>query len=84
MRIPRSRRHPGTTVDGELVAIGEDGQPSFNLLHNSRRDSPVVFYAFDVLAHGGEDVKALPLNDRLSVLDSAFIPSDCCFQNYLA
>ena len=68
--------HPGTAVDGELVAIGEDGQPSFNLLQNSRLDSPVVFYAFDVLTHGGEDVKALPLNDRLSILDSAFIPSD--------
>jgi bifunctional non-homologous end joining protein LigD len=68
--------HAGTAVDGELVAIGEDGQPSFNLLQNSRLDSPVVFYAFDVLTHGGEDVKALPLNDRLSILDSAFIPSD--------
>jgi bifunctional non-homologous end joining protein LigD len=68
--------HPGTAVDGELVAIGEDGQPSFNLLQNSRSDSPVVFYAFDVLTHGSEDVKALPLNDRLSILDSAFIPSD--------
>jgi bifunctional non-homologous end joining protein LigD len=68
--------HPGTAVDGELVAIGEDGQPSFNLLLNSRLDSPVVFYAFDVLTHDGEDVKALPLNDRLPILDCAFIPSD--------
>jgi bifunctional non-homologous end joining protein LigD len=68
--------HHGTVVDGELVALDSDGSPSFNAMQNAGADSPVVFYAFDVLAHRGEDVKALPLSDRLSILDSAFIPSE--------
>jgi bifunctional non-homologous end joining protein LigD len=33
-------------------------------------------YALDILAHAGEDVKALPLSDRLSILGSAFIASE--------
>jgi bifunctional non-homologous end joining protein LigD len=68
--------HAGTVVDGELVALDSNGNPSFNALQNARADSSIVFYAFDVLAHRGEDVKALPLRHRLSILDSAFIPSE--------
>jgi DNA ligase D-like protein (predicted ligase) len=67
---------PGTVVDGELVALDSDGNPNFNALQNARAESPIVFYAFDVLTHRGEDVKGLPLSDRLSILDSAFIPSE--------
>jgi bifunctional non-homologous end joining protein LigD len=68
--------HPGTVVDGELVALDSNGNPSFNALQNAHADSSIVFYAFDVLAHRGEDVKALPLRHRLSILDSAFVPSE--------
>ena len=67
---------PGTVVDGELVALGDNGQPSFNALQNADVRTPVVFYAFDILRHDGEDVKAEPLSDRLHILDSAFVPSD--------
>jgi bifunctional non-homologous end joining protein LigD len=67
---------PGTVIDGELVALDSNGNASFNALQNARADSAIVFYAFDVLTHRGEDVKALPLSDRLSILDSAFIPSE--------
>ena len=66
----------GTVVDGELVALGDNGKPSFNALQNADTRTPVVFYAFDILRHDGEDVKAEPLRDRLHILDSAFIPSD--------
>jgi bifunctional non-homologous end joining protein LigD len=47
---------PGTVVDGELVALDSNGNPNFNALQNAGADSSIVFYAFDVLAHRGEDV----------------------------
>jgi bifunctional non-homologous end joining protein LigD len=63
-------------VDGELVALDSNGNPNFNALQNAGANSSIVFYAFDVLAQRGEDVKALPLRHRLSILDSAFVPSE--------
>lgn len=51
-----------TVIDGELVALDEGGRPSFNLLQNFRSAaSHIIYYAFDILTHRGEDVKQLPL-----------------------
>ncbi len=50
----------GTMIDGEIVAMDEEGRPSFNTLQNSRRpDDPVYFYAFDLLAYAGKFLKAV-------------------------
>jgi DNA ligase D-like protein (predicted ligase) len=62
----------GTIVDGEIVALDEEGRPSFNLLQNHRSEaSTIVFYAFDVLAYGGKSVVSLPLAKRRDVLQRA-------------
>src|SRR5262245_9304339 len=38
-----------TVIDGEVVALGEDGRPSFNALQNSiGSQTPIVYYVFDV------------------------------------
>jgi DNA ligase D-like protein (predicted ligase) len=66
----------GAAVDGEIVALDAEGRPSFNVLQNARPDTPVIFYAFDVLFEQGKDVRSLPLNERLSILDSTFVPSE--------
>jgi len=50
---------PGTVVDGELVGLDSNGNPNFNALQNASADSHIVFYAFDVLAHGGENVPSM-------------------------
>jgi ATP-dependent DNA ligase len=63
---------PDTVVDGELVATDATGRPSFQALQNAQPDTPVTFYAFDILRDGGQDVRALPLRDRLAHLDTAF------------
>src|ERR1700760_2320145 len=43
-----------TVVDGELVALGSDGRPDFNLLQNFKSaESRIVYYVFDVLMHRG-------------------------------
>ncbi|MCA1381318.1 RNA ligase family protein [Bradyrhizobium sp. BRP23] len=51
-------------VDGEAVILGVDGVSDFNALHSRRHDEEVQLYAFDVLALGGQDLRALPLSMR--------------------
>src|SRR5215510_14689843 len=47
-----------TVIDGELVAFGDDGRPSFNALQNYGSPStPVLYYIFDVMVLAGRDVK---------------------------
>src|SRR5215472_4634805 len=38
-----------TVIDGEVVALDEEGRPSFNLLQNyGSAKAPLIYYAFDV------------------------------------
>lgn len=48
-------RNSSFVIDGEAVLFGVNGRSVFNGLHSRRRDDEVQFYAFDVLAEGGED-----------------------------
>jgi bifunctional non-homologous end joining protein LigD len=58
-------------LDGEVVAVDESGRPSFQVLQN-RGSLPtgykLVFYAFDLLALDGKDLKQLPLIQRRTAL----------------
>src|SRR6266446_5642527 len=53
-------------LDGELVALGEDGRPSFQALQHrsSHEKHQIVFYAFDVLYADGQDLTAERLEVR--------------------
>jgi ATP-dependent DNA ligase len=51
-------------LDGEAVLLGVDGQSDFAGLHSRRHDDEVQFYAFDMLAGGGDDHRRLPLSLR--------------------
>jgi bifunctional non-homologous end joining protein LigD len=53
-------------LDGEVVALGADGRPSFQALqHRSGRESfAMVYYAFDILERDGADLTRQPLTDR--------------------
>ena len=58
-----------TVIDGEIVALGEDGKPSFQALQNRGSSPPhIVFYAFDLLHLNGESLVHLPLEERRSRL----------------
>lgn len=57
-------------VDGELVAIDEQGRPSFQALHHQAAHV-VVFYAFDLLLLGGRDLTREPLDSRRKQLAAA-------------
>jgi bifunctional non-homologous end joining protein LigD len=57
-------------VDGEIVALAEDGRPSFRALQH-RSSHPryrIVFYAFDVLSLDGRDLTTEPLTKRRACL----------------
>jgi DNA ligase D-like protein (predicted ligase) len=60
-----------TVIDGELVALDEQGKPNFNLLQNFRSaESHVMFYAFDVLVRRGELLMKQVLSKRREILAS--------------
>jgi bifunctional non-homologous end joining protein LigD len=62
-RLPVER----LVLDGEIVALGEKGHGSFQLLQNRERitdDASLVFYAFDLLNCDGRDTRGLPLESR--------------------
>jgi ATP-dependent DNA ligase len=56
-------------IDGESGILGVDGRSDFNALHSNRQNSEVQLCAFDVLAMGGEDLRALPLTMRKTNLE---------------
>lgn len=62
----------GTAVlDGEIVALDEQGRPSFQRLQNSRdavSTAPVCYYAFDLLQLEGKVLRDLPLVARKAAL----------------
>ena len=62
-------RHKHFVIDGEAVILGVDGVSDFNALHSNRQNAEVQLCAFDVLAIGGEDLRALPLSTRKTNLE---------------
>jgi len=63
-------------LDGEIVALDEDGRSDFNALQNAgNRKSHTHFYAFDLLHLDGDDLKQLPLCERQKRLRSEFRPN---------
>jgi DNA ligase D-like protein (predicted ligase) len=66
-----------TVIDGELVALGPDGRPDFNLLQNIRSaESRIVYYAFDILIHKQSNLTHLPLSERRAILNSVIEPGE--------
>jgi bifunctional non-homologous end joining protein LigD len=51
-------------IDGEAVAVGPDGIPSFDRLRYRRRDSSVVLFAFDLIELDGDDLRRNPIEQR--------------------
>ena len=65
-------------LDGEVVVLGPDGAPDFQALQNAfeqparagKGTAAVVYYLFDLPFHDGEDLRALPLEDRRARLQA--------------
>jgi DNA ligase-1 len=64
----------GTVLDGEVLAFRDERPLLFSALQQRigrqkqvaqmARTVPVVFMAYDMLEHGGADIRALPLHER--------------------
>ena len=79
-RAIRGLPFPGAVIDGEVVVHDEQGLPSFALLQKRGRlqraadvarasvQLPATYYAFDLLAFGGLDLRPLPLTERKALL----------------
>ena len=64
-----------TLLDGEVVALDQDGRVSFNLLqHHRGKAAALRFYAFDALVVGGKSLLGLPLEQRRAALVDALPP----------
>jgi bifunctional non-homologous end joining protein LigD len=58
-----------TVIDGEIVAVNGDRQPSFSSLQNSGDGAAaILFYAFDVPVLEGVDLRSKPLATRREML----------------
>lgn len=58
-------------IDGEVVALDEEGRSSFQLLQRGEldgKDAPQAFYVFDLLQLDGHSLVALPLQERKDLL----------------
>jgi bifunctional non-homologous end joining protein LigD len=54
-------------VDGEIVALDQNGAPDFSALQAALSDGNtdnLIFFAFDLLFAGDEDIRSLPLEER--------------------
>ena len=69
-----SKLPAGCLIDGEAVALDDDGRPNFQLLQatlQEQRGANLAFFAFDLLVDRGEDITRLPnieRKDRLKTL----------------
>ena len=86
--LPTYLRARTAIVDGEVVAIDEEGRPSFSLMqqrtgirHGRFRapghgDVPVLYYAFDLIYLDGYDLRKVNLEERKQLLNDVVIPGD--------
>ncbi len=76
-------------LDGEIVALDNDGRPSFSLMQQrtgvgeggrrirrTRDDIAVVYYVFDLLYLDGYDLMQADLDARKGLLASTLVPGD--------
>lgn len=79
--LPRHVRAQQAVIDGEIVALDDEGRPSFSLMQQrtgftqgGRRvaprntGSPIVYYAFDLLYFDGYDLLRVDLERRKELL----------------
>src|SRR5207253_11482319 len=60
-------------LDGEIVALDDEGRPSFQLLQNRDRNPvPLLYVVFDLVYADGQRLFKVPLEDRKRLLRNLF------------
>jgi bifunctional non-homologous end joining protein LigD len=64
-----------TVIDGEVIALDDDGRPSFNILQNyGSSRAPVFYFVFDVMILRGRSVMREALATRRQLLEKNVLP----------
>ena len=86
--LPQFIRAKTAILDGEVVALDEQGRASFSLMQQrtgfrpggrrsaAKADVPVLYYVFDLLYLDGYDWRGLPLYERKQKLASVLVAGD--------
>ncbi|HET9407396.1 MAG TPA: non-homologous end-joining DNA ligase [Candidatus Sulfotelmatobacter sp.] len=86
--LPQFLKAKQAIIDGEIVALDEQGRASFSLMQQrtgfrtgNRRavpssDVPVLYYAFDLIYVDGYDLRRVRLEDRKNALRSVVVVGD--------
>ena len=64
-----------TVIDGEVVALDDEGRPSFNALQNADAKAPLVYFVFDILVLRGRNVTNEPFDRRRALLEREVLPT---------
>jgi bifunctional non-homologous end joining protein LigD len=65
-----------TVIDGEVVALDDEGRPSFQRLQNfGASGGPLAYFVFDVLVLAGADLMREPLKVRRELLERKVLPT---------
>jgi bifunctional non-homologous end joining protein LigD len=67
--LPKALKTTDCVIDGEVCALDSEGRPSFSAMQQGARDTPIVYYVFDLLELEGEPMIDLPLRDRRKRLE---------------
>ncbi len=80
--LPKFVKAQRAIVDGEVVALDEQGRPSFSLMQQrtgfrpgksrlpGRQGVPVIYYAFDLIYVDGYDLRRVNLEGRKQLLET--------------
>jgi bifunctional non-homologous end joining protein LigD len=86
--LPKLVKAGTAILDGEVVALDDQGRPSFSLMQQrtgfrpggrkavARADVPVLYFAFDILYLDGYDLRRVELEERKQLLASLLISGD--------
>ncbi len=86
--LPQSVMAKTAILDGEVVALDDQGRPSFGLMQQrtgfrpggkrgpANAEVPVLYFAFDLLYLDGYDWRKVPLEERKKKLESIIVPGD--------
>ncbi len=86
--LPKFVHAKSAILDGEVVALDDDGRASFSLMQQrtgfrpggrrgeAKSDVPVLYYAFDLLYLDGYDWRKVPLEERKKKLASLLVTGD--------
>jgi bifunctional non-homologous end joining protein LigD len=87
LELPTFVKARTAVLDGEVVALDDEGRSSFSLMQQRtglrsagrraapRADVPIVYYLFDLLYLDGYDLRRVALEDRKATLAKLIVPN---------